>query len=188
MGNEMKEHLLKAARDLMDKGGINALSMRTLGNLAGFSRTALYRHFENKESLLAAIVAENFSQLEEIINQAEEPGKTPGQALSILLTAFYEFGIRHPDHYRLMFSTRWDETRHPEIKQAAKSMFAKTAALVSGAARPGLSPEIPVQKTAVLFAFIHGMVELHLSGHNEVSKGLDDAQPLIDLLIESMLG
>ncbi len=67
-------------------------------------------------------------------------------------------------------------------------MFEKTAALVSRAVRPGSAPDIPVQKTAVFFAFIHGLVELHLAGHNEASKGLDDARPLIALFIESMLG
>lgn len=184
----MKEILLTATRNLMDTKGIKAVSMRTIGDMAGFSRTALYRHFENKESLLAAIVTENFAQLEEAINRAEEPGTSPEQSLSILLTAFYEFGIKHPDHYRLMFSTRWDETRYPEIKQAAGSMFEKTAALVSRAARSEPAPDIPIQKTAVFFAFIHGLVELHLAGHNEASKGLDDAQMLIALLIKTMLG
>jgi AcrR family transcriptional regulator len=188
MHNETKQILLKVTRDLIDTEGINAISMRTVGGLAGLSRTALYRHFENKESLLAAIVVENFIILGEKFNILEGDCKNPGRFLFELFIAYYDFGIHNPDHYQLMFSTKWDTGKYPDIRLAAISIFNKVAHLVSEALQFKPSdPKIPIEKTAILYAFIHGIVELHLAGHDEVSKGLNEVRPLIDHILEAIL-
>ena len=42
------------------------------------------------------------------------------------------------------------------------------------------------EATAILYAFIHGLVELHLVGHKEIAKGLDNPGLLIDKFIDSI--
>ena len=63
MDNETKQNLLRVTRNLIDNKGIEAVSMREVGRFAGLSRTAAYRHFKNKQSLLAEIVTEDFNIL-----------------------------------------------------------------------------------------------------------------------------
>jgi AcrR family transcriptional regulator len=188
MTGETRNILLNVTRTLIDNEGIDALSMRTVGKLAGLSRTALYRHFTNKESVLAAIVIENFTILGKIIFKLEANARNPRQLLFDLFVAYHDFGINNPDHYQLMFNTRWDEKKYPEIRKEAFSTFEKVAYLVSKALQYKLSnPEILIEKTALLYAFIHGLVELHLAGHDEVSKGLNDIKVLINLMLDSIL-
>lgn len=188
MGNDTKQILLKATRDLIDKNGIAEISMRTVGRAAHLSRGALYRHFENKESLLAAIVIENFHIMEEKFAELEEKIKNPRQLLFEFSIQYYNFGINNPDHYQLMFNTRWDESKYPDVRQAAIGVFNKFAYFVSIALKSQqLHQKILLEKTALLYACIHGIVELHLAGHNKVEKGLNDIAPLINHALESII-
>ncbi|MCP4137738.1 MAG: TetR/AcrR family transcriptional regulator [bacterium] len=188
MNSETKQLLLNVTRGLVDTSGVEAVSMREVGKLAGLSRTALYRHFENKESLLATIVVENFIVLKEEINKLEGTVKNSRELLIEIFVTYYDFGLENPGHYQLMFNTKWDDTRFPGIHHAAYSVFQKVSFFVSEAASGLITdPKILIEKTAILYAFIHGLVELHLIGHTEISKGLDDAKLLIHHMVESIL-
>ena len=188
MGNDTKQNLLKATRDLIDNKGIADISMRTVGRAAHLSRGALYRHFDNKESLLAAIVIENFHIMKEKFAELEEKIRNPRQLLFELSIQYYNFGINNPDHYQLMFNTKWDEGKYPDVKQAAIDVFNKFVFFVSMALKSRqLNQKLLLEKTAVLYACIHGVVELHLAGHNKPEKGLNDITPLINHALESII-
>jgi AcrR family transcriptional regulator len=59
-----KERVLRAAIDLADRGGLEALSMRKLGQELGVDAMALYRHVRNKDDLLDAIVEAIVAEIE----------------------------------------------------------------------------------------------------------------------------
>jgi len=188
MNKETRQSLLRVTNDLIDSQGVEAVSMREVGRLAGLSRSALYRHFENKESLLATIVVEDFTLLGEKIYKLEGTVKDSKGLLIEIFISYYDFAMENPGHYQLMFNTKWDQEKYPEIQQAAYSVFQKVALFVSGALS-NKEPNIKevIKKTAIQYAFIHGLVELHLIGHREMSKGLDDARVLIHHMVESIL-
>ena len=185
MNTDTKSTLLKVTRELIDSKGIGAVSMREVGRKSGLSRTALYRHFDGKQSLLAAIVNEDFEILLAGMIELEKFPASPRQLLALMLTSYYSFGQKSPDHYQLMFHDHWDPEIYPEIKEVASGLFRKTAEYVYNALKEsGSEKYTPQETTAVLFAFIHGLVELHLAGHNEKEKGLDDPDLLINRMID----
>ncbi len=59
-----KERVLQAAVDLADRGGIEALSMRGLGQELGVEAMALYRHVRNKDDLLDGVVEVVIGEIE----------------------------------------------------------------------------------------------------------------------------
>ena len=59
-----RERVLQAALRLADQGGIEALSMRKLGQELGVEAMALYYHFANKEQVLDGIVDLVFGEIE----------------------------------------------------------------------------------------------------------------------------
>jgi len=187
MSNETKRTLLKVAHKMLDREGIDKLSMRELGRQADLSRTAMYRHFDNKLSLLAAIAAEDFESLLSQMIELEKIATEPKQFLRIVLKAYYQFAMEHDEHYQLMFNTKWDNEKYPEIKESAFRVFQKTEKIVMLAVKSGNSQDAsPKEITAILYAFIHGLVELHLGGHNEVDKGLSDPEELISRIIGAL--
>jgi AcrR family transcriptional regulator len=86
-----KERVLQAAVDLADRGGIEALSMRKLGQELGVDAMALYRHVRNKDDLLDGIV-------EVIVGEIERPGTAQAwkPALREQAMAARRVMLRHP--------------------------------------------------------------------------------------------
>jgi len=64
-GTLSRQVLLESAREIVDIGGVNALSMRALGARLGVDPTAIYRHFQNKNELLDALA--------DLLVRGEEP-------------------------------------------------------------------------------------------------------------------
>ena len=187
MDNETKQNLLRVTRNLIDGKGIEAVSMREVGRCAGLSRTASYRHFKNKQSLLAEIVVEDFGLLSSKMLELENTPTHPKQFLVKVLNTYHRFAMENPEHYQLMFNTRWDTEKFPEIETTALLVFLKTTEYVDKALKVMDSTgHTPKEATAILYAFIHGLVELHLVGHKEIAKGLDNPGLLIDKFIDSI--
>jgi AcrR family transcriptional regulator len=86
-----RERVLQAAVDLADRGGIEALSMRKLGQELDVEAMALYRHVRNKDDILDGIV-------EAIVGQIDDPG--PGEdwknTLRRKVVAARQVMLRHP--------------------------------------------------------------------------------------------
>jgi AcrR family transcriptional regulator len=59
-----RDRVLQAAVQLADKGGIEALSMRKLGQALGVEAMAVYYHFANKERVLDGIVDLVFGEID----------------------------------------------------------------------------------------------------------------------------
>jgi len=187
MSNKTKQTLLKVARELLDSKGIEKLSMRELGRRAELSRTAMYRHFDNKQSMLAAIAAEDFKSLLFQMTELQKTIKNPMQFVSFVLKSYYQFAMENEEHYHLMFNTKWDNKKYPELRESAFSVFKKTEESVNNAKKEaGVSDPSSKKLTAILYAFIHGLVQLHLCGHNEDDKGLDNPEALIDQLLDAL--
>ncbi len=187
MTSETKLTLLRTTRELIDTRGVGAVSMRRIGRRAELSRTAIYRHFKNKESLLAAIVVENFDTLLMNMTKLETIPGDSKDFLVIMLNGYYQFAMENSEYYHLMFNTRWDNEIFPEIKDAAYAVYQRTAESVANALRQS-NPTNHRSKevTAIIYAFIHGLVELHLAGHTETEKGLNNPKLLIERMIDAI--
>jgi AcrR family transcriptional regulator len=187
MNNVTKQNLLKVTRNLIDSRGVEAISMRVVGRNAGLSRTASYRHFKNKQSLLAAIVVEDFENFSSAILELENKPTHPKQFLAKLLKSYHSFAMENPEHYQLMFNTKWDNEKFPEIETIAFQVFKKTEEYVKNAIKVSDSAfHSTKEATAILYSFIHGLVELNLIGHKEISKGLNNPGLLIDKFVDSI--
>jgi AcrR family transcriptional regulator len=83
--------VLRAAIDLADRGGVEALSMRKLGQELGVDAMALYRHVRGKDDLLDGVA-------EAIVGQIERPiaGEDWKATLRELATAARRVMLRHP--------------------------------------------------------------------------------------------
>src|SRR5215510_3558714 len=91
---DLRAALLEAAGRIVDKEGAAALSVREAARRARVSHNAPYRHFPDRQSLLAAIAAEGFARLGDALKNSH--GKAMGEA-------YVHFALENPAVFRLMF-------------------------------------------------------------------------------------
>jgi AcrR family transcriptional regulator len=100
--SNLRDTILENARKLFSAEGYQSVSMRRIGQEAGCSPMAVYRHFASKQELLLSICEESFAHM---IRNLERPH--PDLPLVDQLRArmliFIRFCVAHPSHYRLAF-------------------------------------------------------------------------------------
>ncbi len=101
---QLKSLIIDAARDLFVSKGVEAVSMREIAKIIGYSATSIYLHFKDKEALLRAICDADFLALASSLNNILQI-KDPVDRMIALGQGYTEFALTHPNHYRLMFMT-----------------------------------------------------------------------------------
>ena len=98
----------------------NAVGLRKTSRRVGVSATAAYRHFNNKEDLLASVATEGFRELA----AAMETGATDSDPLPAVGLAYVDFALQKRGLFRLMFGPILVErAKYPELNEAANAVF-----------------------------------------------------------------
>jgi len=141
--------LLRAAGKTLERRGIAALSLRETARRAGVSHNAPYRHFPDREALLAALAAEGFAMLAERLRR--QPGREMGEA-------YVRFALQQPQRFRLMFGGLVPMTKYPELRNAAQGAYQALIEAFKEMPRPELA-------AAAAWSLVHGLSQLLLDGH-----------------------
>lgn len=160
----LREALVEAGLKHLESAERGEISLRDLARQVGVTANAVYRHFADKEALLAALAAEGFRRLSAAQAAAEKSGIDPADTLHRAGRGYLAFARENPALYRLMFG-RFDSTTHgSELATAAQASFGKLLAQV--AAARGLAPNDPQVLAAAVFAWglTHGLSQLAIDG------------------------
>src|SRR5919206_3833931 len=110
----LRPALLRTAAKTLEKEGIGALSLRETARRAGVSHNAPYRHFPDREALLAALAAQGFAMLGEQLRG--KPGREMGEA-------YVRFALEQPQRFRLMFGGVLPLGKYPQLSISAKGAY-----------------------------------------------------------------
>lgn len=172
-----RRSLLEAAGALLDLGGVEAVTLREVGARAGVSRSAAYRHFADKESLLAVLATNALSELGDLLQALVDSDDPPEESLRSGLLALIELGRMRPHLYRLMFTPPpGDPTEAMRVAERAQDLFLDIVGRITG-------PEQARRYGALLLTSAHGITGLDLSGHMDLDKWHTSAEELVDTLI-----
>ena len=100
---DLARAMRREAASLIQAHGISAVTLRGVGKRLGVSRSALYRHFPDKQALLAAVAADGFVTLRRVLLAAWNGGGQGTASLAAMGAAYVQFALSHPSHYRVMF-------------------------------------------------------------------------------------
>lgn len=114
----LRGEILEAARELFVKHGYESVSMRKIAEKIEYSPTTIYLYFKDKSELITAICEETFARLNKRINKVVETAPGPVEAIKAGLLAYIEFGLKHPNHYKMVFLMP-PEDRKKEFEQSA---------------------------------------------------------------------
>lgn len=175
-----REALIAAATDLLDGGGVDAVTLREVGHRAGVSHNAPYKHFADKQALLAAVAARELALFGESIRLDEDETRTPGALLKAVMLHYVAWSLRHPQRFRLVFGA-WT-TESPELTEQAGASWVFMVRAVAEAQKSGELPaeRDPERLAALIRATAHGAVSLALVGHLSADgKGHADPADLV---------
>ena len=175
-----KERILASAIDLLDAGGPSAVTLRAVGDAAGISQSAPYRHFTDKRALLDAMVRQIIQQLCFAVETAQTESASPLAALHLVVGQYFDFARRFPIRYRLLLEESRSDS---EVGAESRRAFASVADLVNRAQRSReLRDGDPAQIVALIFGAVHGMADLEQFGLVTVESKSGAALP--GLLVE----
>lgn len=172
-----RRSLIEAAGVLLDLGGVEAVTLREVGARSGVSRSAAYRHFADKESLLAVVAMNALSELGDALEALVSSDDSPEESLRTGLLSLIDIGRTRPHLYRLMFTPpAGDPTEVMRVAQRAQDLFLDIVGRITG-------PQQAARYAALLLTSAHGITGLDLSGHMDLDKWHTNAEELVDTLI-----
>lgn len=170
---DLRRALIEQALRTIQSAGAEGLTLRGVGAALGVSRTALYRHFADKEALLAAVAREGFRMLREALREAWQ-GERGAAGFAAMGAAYLQFAVAHPAHYRVMFG-RFVESgeRDPELVCEAEGAFGTLVEALVALQREGLArADDPLLQARFVWSVTHGIAMLAIDGQ---LHGHDDA-------------
>jgi len=186
----LRQEILEAARELFVTEGYQNVSMRRIAEKIEYSPTTIYIYFRDKQELLFQVVEDTFRQLAQTLEELQkEQIDDPVEHLRRGLRAYVDFGIQHPNHYKLALMTEPDPDEDPSkycnpetmSMQAFNYLKMSVAACVEqGKFRDGnidLASE-------VLWSGVHGITALLIIHPN---FPWTDPQRIVDELINRLI-
>jgi AcrR family transcriptional regulator len=160
---DLRERCVTEALAIIQEQGVEQLSLRDVARRLGVSHQAPYKHYENRDALLAEVVAREFARFASHLD-----GRTPFEDafddLTSLGRAYLAYAFSNPLSYRLMFGTPLpDPDRHPEMLARARRAFSILQDCVSRLHSHGRNPTegSDVDLDAMfIWSLIHGVASI----------------------------
>ncbi len=160
---DLAAELLKNARQLIDAG--QALTMRKVAAMSGVSATAAYRHFADKEALLAGVLENAFYELAEQLEAARLNSDNPIDGFFNVGRGYIRFAVENPNCYQLLFSPACKKLMHPDLLAAGQQAFQVVLTAAEACHEKHLLGKRRPQDIAMIgWVNVHGLVSLYLDG------------------------
>lgn len=187
---DLRNALIRAGLETLAEGGAAALDLRKVARKAGVSHAAPYRHFADKQALIAAINEEGFQQLAERIQAAlQAASEDTLERLLAIARAYVHFARENPWLMREMFSgLSIEREAYPALYQASKTVFRLYAEVLRhGQQRGGIADGDPNALAGVLWSMLHGLAVLIIEKQmRPYADEPESVEGMIHLCIQSL--
>jgi AcrR family transcriptional regulator len=186
---DLPRALKLAALELVRERGPEGFSLRQAATRAGVSTAAPYRHFADREALLAAVAEDGFRELEAQMLSTVAGVHDPLRAVEALTVAYVAFATKNAEQFALMFESELRVSEHPGLIDAAGSAFGVLLRHVAQAQETGdLADLDPRDAAAEIWSLAHGVSTLANNGALLRITGRDDAARFIAPSVGRLLG
>ncbi|MBC8163858.1 MAG: TetR/AcrR family transcriptional regulator [Roseiflexaceae bacterium] len=171
---DLRNALLVAGQQLLQEEGVAALDLRKVARRAGVSHAAPYRHFADKQALLAALAEEGFRLLTaSILAARDSAANEPRTQLLAMARAYVHVAINAPDLTRIMFGGAiGDRAAFPTLYATSKESFIALSSVIEQGQHSGvIVPGDPIRLTLVTWSLMHGYAMLLVEGQIPGASG-----------------
>lgn len=157
-----RDAIIKAARQLIIKKGVDAFSLREVARAVDYSPAALYEYFDNKDDLIATVAEVSIGRLARRLASAPQ-GQTPEEHLEALGMAYLSFAAEDTEEFQLCFSSLQMKAATPQLTQeddeAFQILFRAVGEYLSGIGKT-LSEEEVILAAYQFWGLVHGLATL----------------------------
>jgi AcrR family transcriptional regulator len=189
---DLRNSLIRAALALVAERGVEGFSLREAARTVGVSASACYRHFADREELLAAVAHEGLDTLAEEMRIAATAHEGPGARNAVsrfwdYSAAYLHFALAHPAHFRVMHAV-------PKSEHSREMMLPRSPALLAQAAMEALvaagvvAPDAAGRALLACWTSIHGLAQLAVAGQLPLDDELTLEAALDAVMRTAMLG
>lgn len=170
----LRQELLDLAVARVESSGVEALSLRDLASTLGVSKTAPYRHFPDRTSLLRAVMEVGWYDLRGDLLASRQGVSDPEAGLRAMGRAYLAFAGRRSNLYRLLFSGQGKDLfggdHCPEEIDAFAPLLEQIARCQAAGWKASADPQVLALS---IWAQVHGAAELAIEGLVPVPEGME---------------
>ena len=189
----LDQALLKAAEIVLERDGLQGLTLRAVAREAGVSHAAPTHHFGDLTGLLSELAAIGFRRFGRTMGDAGATAGTPSEKAMARARAYVAYAKAKPGMYGLMFRTeRLDMTR-PALSEAANASFAGLTRAIGAKRHEQIADDhLSMDQAADIahaWSMVHGFTMLMLDGRlHDILERLPngtDAETLLVAMLKS---
>ena len=185
---DLRTSLKLAALRLVREKGPRGFSLNEASRLAGVTVGAPYRHFADKDALLAEIVCDGNELMTRECREAVE--QVSGVKAKMLQAgmAYLRFSRVHADYFAVIFQAGLDKRKYPYVERSAHEAFAVILELAQQLER---TPERAQQRALGAWALVHGLASLAaegaLSTAVDATADFETLRPIVEQFLNQRL-
>jgi len=115
---DLRSALVDAAIGIIAERGVRGFSLAEASRRLGVTTAAPYRHFADRDDLLAAVAARALSVFAAMLAGAADTADTPAQRLAAMAGAYVRFAAQQRPLFDTIYNSGLDKSRYPELQRA----------------------------------------------------------------------
>ncbi len=188
----LKEEFIRIAFDFIAKEDVEKLTLKVLSDATGTSRSAIYKHFKNKDALIETIIERGFDKFDvETTLYLKDASKALVDRFYLTGKLYVTFARENPNLYRLLFGKKYAHIREEllSIKDEDCSGFSALQKTVEDGQKQGiLKKDDSYRQAIVIWAAMHGFSSLIIDGFMDVETVYEDVySTLFETLLSGMV-
>ena len=163
----LPEALLQAAERILERDGIQGLTLRAAAREAGVSHAAPKNHFGDLSGLLSELAAVGFERFVAMMQANVRERDQPPQRMAAIGRGYVTFARTHPGLFLLMFRSERLDMQRPALRTAVDASSRVLSGVVGAVRDESLAPELTLSQAASVvsaWSLVHGFAMLLLDG------------------------
>lgn len=178
----LRESLINSGVGIIKEKGLSSLTLRAVARASGVSHMAPYSHFDDKDSLLAAIAENGFKELAMVMQEARDAHSVPFERLLHVGMSYVIYACQKPSLFQLMFSSGITHRHKFEaLTEAGQCAFSVCRSCVADyVADENLTDEVLQLRALAMWSLVHGLSSLLIDNHIDApDKSPAAIEPLV---------
>lgn len=158
--------VVTAAREILEEGGLEAVTMQAVARRVGVRAPSLYKRFSSRAALISAMAS---GALEELAAQLGPLGGDPDPRSGMRRVAmtYRAYAHTHPRTYQLLFTDLPPQMRAPD------EAYARVATTLVDLVGQLVGPDQALETARIVTAYANGYLSMELTGGFHLGGDLD---------------